>query len=149
MKAKVKDIMCANPKFCSPHATLQEAARMMAECDCGAIPVVEGDGTRRAVGVITDRDIACRAVAEGLSPDTHVREVMSSRLSTIGEDDGVEDCCNQMERAQLRRLMVVNGEGELCGIVSQADIALHLSRNKIAEVVKEVSQPSKESSAIA
>jgi CBS domain-containing protein len=149
MKAKVKDIMCANPKSCSPDATLQEAAQMMAECDCGAIPVVEGDGARRAIGVITDRDIACRAVAKGLPPDTHVREVMSSRLSTIGEEDSVEDCCNQMERAQLRRLMVVNGEGELCGVVSQADIALHLSRNKIAEVVKEVSQPSKEPSAIA
>jgi CBS domain-containing protein len=149
MKAKVKDIMCANPKSCSPHATLHEAAQMMAECDCGAIPVVESDGTHRAIGVITDRDIACRAVAKGLSPETHVHQVMSSRLSTIGEDDSVEDCCNQMERAQLRRLMVVNGDGELCGVVSQADIALHLSGKKIAEVVKEVSQPSKESSAIA
>jgi CBS domain-containing protein len=141
--------MCASPKSCSPDATLQEAAQMMAECDCGAIPVVEGGATNRAIGVVTDRDIACRATAKGLPPDTRVRQVMSSRLSTIGEDDSVEDCCNQMERAQLRRLLVVNGEGELCGVVSQADIALHLSRNKIAEVVKEVSQPSRESSAIA
>jgi len=98
------------------------------------------------VGIITDRDIACRAVAEGEDPSqTKVSECMSSGLATVNEEDSIKDCCEAMERAQVRRLLVLDGEGELCGIVSQADIALHLSKNKIAEVVKEVSQPAQSS----
>jgi len=149
MKTKVKNIMCATPQFCSPEATLQDVAQLMDRCDCGAIPVVQGDGARKVVGVITDRDIACRAVAHGNGPETRVRDIMSSPLATIGEDDSVEECCHEMERAKVRRLMVLDGDGELCGVVSQADVALHLSKNKIAEVVKEVSQPTRESSSIA
>ncbi|MCC6493309.1 MAG: CBS domain-containing protein [Pirellulales bacterium] len=146
MKAKVSSIMCASPRSCAPDATLQEAAQLMDQCDCGAIPVVKTDGAKQAVGIITDRDIACRAVARGKGPETQVRECMSSPLATIGADDSVEDCCNQMERFKVRRLLVLDADGELCGIVSQADIALHLSKNKTAEVVREVSQPTEESS---
>ncbi|RIK79490.1 MAG: CBS domain-containing protein [Planctomycetota bacterium] len=146
MKAKVRSIMCANPTSCAPDATIQQAAQLMEQCDCGAIPVVKTDGARQAVGVITDRDIACRAVARGMGPDTQVRECMSSPLATIGVDDSVEECCQQMERFKVRRLLVLDEEGELCGIVSQADIALHLSKNKTAEVVREISEPSTQSS---
>jgi CBS domain-containing protein len=125
-----------------PDDTIQRAAQLMDECDCGAIPVVDSNGQRRVVGIITDRDIACRVAAQGKSPaDTKVSECMSRGLATVGLDDSVEDCCNTMERAQVRRVLVLDEEGELCGIVSQADVALHLSKNKIAEVVKEVSQP--------
>jgi len=146
MKTKARALMTTNPQSCTPGTTLQEAARMMATCDCGAIPVVETDGARRVVGIITDRDIACRAVAEGEDPSqTKVSECMSSGLATVNEEDSIKDCCEAMERAQVRRLLVLDGEGELCGIVSQADIALHLSKNKIAEVVKEVSQPAQSS----
>jgi CBS domain-containing protein len=121
----------------------------MERCDCGAIPVVTADGARRAVAIITDRDIACRAVAKGKSPtDTKVSECMSSGLATIGADDSVGECCQAMERSQVRRLLVLDADGELAGIVSQADIALHLSKNKIAEVVKEVSQPGQPSQAV-
>jgi CBS domain-containing protein len=140
--------MSTNPKSCSPEASIQEAAQMMDECNCGAIPVVESGSVRKAVGVITDRDIACRAVARGQGPDAKVRDCMSSPLATIGQDDSVEDCCNEMERSKVRRLLVLDEEGELCGVVSQADVALHLSKNKIAEVVKEVSQPTRQSSAV-
>jgi predicted transcriptional regulator len=81
-------------------------------------------------------------VAQGKdTAQTKVRDCMSSGLATVNEDDSIEDCCEAMERSQVRRLLVLDAEGELCGIVSQADIALHLSKNKIAEVVKEVSQP--------
>jgi CBS domain-containing protein len=142
MNAKAKDLMTANPRSCTPDATLPEAAKLMAECDCGAIPVVESDGARRVVGIITDRDIACRAVAAGKNPaETKVSECMSRGLATVHEEDSIEECCRAMERGQVRRLLVLDADGELCGIVSQADIALHLSKNKIAEVVKEVSQP--------
>lgn len=148
MKAKVKDIMSRNPQSCTPDASLQDAARLMERCDCGAIPVVETNGARRAVGIITDRDIACRGVARGMAPaDTPVRECMSTQLATIGQDDSVAECCQQMEQGKVRRMLVMDAEGELCGIVSQADVALHLSKNKIAEVVKEISQPVEEDAA--
>jgi CBS domain-containing protein len=144
MKAKVKSIMCPNPQSCPPDATIQEAARLMEQCDCGAIPVVKADGSNQAVGIITDRDIACRAVAHGHGPDTKVHECMSSPLATIGANDSVNDCCDQMERFKVRRLLVLDDDGHLCGIVSQADIALHLSKNATGELVREVSQPSDE-----
>jgi CBS domain-containing protein len=140
--------MCPNPQSCSPESTIQEAAQLMEEHNCGAIPVVDAASVRKAVGVITDRDIACRAVARGKSPDAKVRDCMSSPLATIGQDDSVEDCCNEMERSKVRRLLVLDEEGELCGVVSQADVAIHLSKNKIAEVVKEVSQPTRQPSAV-
>lgn len=147
MRTKVRDIMCASPQCCTPDATLQQAAMMMSACDCGAIPVIESSDVRRAVGVITDRDIACRAVAEGKGPHTKVSECMSSPLAIIGDDSSVAECCQRMEDAQVRRLMVVDSEGELCGVVSQADVALHLSKERTAQVVKEISKPAEEAPA--
>ena len=144
MKSKVKNIMSANPQSCTPDASIQEAATLMDQSDCGAIPVVETNGARRAVGIVTDRDIACRAVAMGKGPDTKVSECMSRGLATVGLDSSVEECCSAMEKSKVRRMLVLDADGELCGIVSQADVAIHLSRNKIAEVVKEVSQPAEE-----
>lgn len=141
MKSKAKDIMCRQPQCCTPEDSIQDAARMMEQCDCGAIPVLEGDTVKKAVGIITDRDIACRAVALGLGPTTKVRECMTTPVAAIGEDSSVADCCETMERAQVRRLLVTDSEGELCGIISQADIALRLSKTLTAEVVKEVSKP--------
>src|SRR3546814_14046191 len=91
--------------------------------DCGEIPVVDEGG--QLVGVITDRDIACRCVAEGKSADTPVEEVMSSSLVTVIPDARVDECCKKMEDNQVRRLPVVDDQGTCCGIVSQADLALH------------------------
>jgi CBS domain-containing protein len=148
MKARAKDIMCDNPQCCTPDISIQEAAQMMDKCDCGAIPVIVDGEKRKAVGVITDRDIALRAVAEGKGPQSTVRECMSSPLAVIGADSSVEECCDMMERSKVRRLMVVDSEGELCGIISQADIARHLSKTKTAEVVKEISEPTEEPSLV-
>lgn len=148
MKAQAKDIMCQSPQCCSPDNTIQEAAKMMNRCDCGAIPVIEEGEKRKAVGVITDRDIAVRAVAEGKGPETKVRECMSSPLAIVGFDSSVQECCDIMERSKIRRLMVVDSDGELCGVISQADIALQLSKTKTAEVVKEISEPSEEPSLV-
>jgi CBS domain-containing protein len=141
MKSKAKDIMCRQPQCCTPEDTIQDAARMMEQCDCGAIPVLEGDSVKKAVGIITDRDIACRAIALGRGPQTKVRECMTTPVAAVGEDSTVGECCDTMERAKVRRLLVTDSEGELCGIISQADIALRLSKNLTAEVVKEVSKP--------
>jgi CBS domain-containing protein len=149
MNARAKDIMCVSPQCCTPGDSIQEVARMMDKCNCGAIPVIEeGNDKRKAVGVITDRDIAVRAVAEGKGPETTVRECMSSPLAVIGADSSVEECCDIMERCKVRRLMVVDSDGELCGIISQADIALHLSQGKAGEVVKEISEPIEDASLV-
>jgi CBS domain-containing protein len=146
---QVQEIMSADPKCCTPDTSLQDAARMMVACDCGAIPVVESADHTRPVGIITDRDIACRAVAEAKNPlDTAVADCMSPHLATMPPDATVEECCEMMEKMRVRRLLVTDRQGRLCGIVSQADVALHLPEHQTAEVVKQVSQPTEEPSAV-
>jgi signal-transduction protein with cAMP-binding, CBS, and nucleotidyltransferase domain len=113
----------------------------MVEQDCGAVPVVESYETGRPVGVVTDRDITCRAVAEGRNPlELTAGEVMSQGCVTISAAASVADCCAALEQHQVRRVVVVDDAGACCGIVSQADIARH-SKQKAGEVVREVSQP--------
>lgn len=140
---QVRDICTTHVACCTPEMTLQEAAKMMVECDCGAIPVVDSKESKQPVGIITDRDIACRAVAEGKNPqETRVEECMSRNLATIREDASIEECCETMERAKVRRILVEDEQGNLCGILSQADIALHLSQSMTGELVGQVSEPS-------
>lgn len=142
---RVQDVMTANPSCCTQQASLQEAARMMAESDCGEIPVI--DEQRRPTGVITDRDIACRAVAEGLDPQqTTVGEVMSRPVITVSPDADLDEVCEQMEAHQIRRIPVVDENGVCCGMVSQADIARVAAPRDTAEVVREISRPSSEAS---
>jgi CBS domain-containing protein len=139
---KLNELMSSNPQCCSPKTTIQEAAQLMVDCDCGAIPVIDEQNGKRPIGIITDRDIACRAVAHGLDPArATVGECMSTQLATVAADTSIEECCRIMEQRQVRRLLAVDLKGRIVGIVSQADIALHLSADKTAEVVKEVSQP--------
>jgi CBS-domain-containing membrane protein len=96
----------------------------MCDFDCGEIPVVDGRDTMRPVGVITDRDIACRAVAANKNvATTTVSECMTSPCVSIGPDASLDACCAVMERYQIRRVLVTDQEGRCCGIVSQADIA--------------------------
>jgi CBS domain-containing protein len=145
----VKDLMSFHPHCCTPETTLRDAAKMMSDCDCGALPVVEFGDRERPIGIITDRDIACRAVAKGKDPiETTVGECMSTHLSTINQDASIEECCNAMERLKIRRMLVVNGKGQLCGIVSQADVALRMAEDQAAELVREVSQPTEEPSLV-
>ena len=137
---QVREIMTENPTCCSPEASIQEAARLMAEHDCGEIPVV--DQGRKPVGVVTDRDIACRAVAQGKDPRaTKVQDVMSSPVVTVNPETDVQDCCKTLEQNQVRRVPVVDQSGGCCGMVSQADIARNAPERETAEVVKDVSQP--------
>jgi CBS domain-containing protein len=117
--------------------------------DCGAIPVVEKNGRKKLIGVITDRDIACRAVARGKDPvTTKVADCMSSPVATIEQDSTMEDCCDLMEKSKVRRIMVVDEQGDLCGIVAQADIALRTRAGTTAGVVREVSEPTHEPSRV-
>lgn len=142
---KVREIMTENPACCSPESSLQNAAKLMADRDCGEIPVV--DDQKRPVGVITDRDICCRAVAIGLDPEqTKVNEIMSSPVVTVGPDDDINQCCQLMDDNQIRRVPVIDDSGACCGIVAQADIARKLDEPEVGHIVHDISQPASEPS---
>jgi CBS domain-containing protein len=140
---KIKEIMTENPICCVGETNLEEVARMMVENDCGAIPVVEDQENWKPIGIITDRDITCRAVAEGKNPlDMTAEEVMTASPVTISQEASVEECIREMETHQLRRVLVVDDAGSCSGIVALADIALHTGDKETGEVVEEVSRPS-------
>jgi CBS domain-containing protein len=114
---------------------------MMVDNDCGCIPVVENSSTKIPVGVITDRDITCRVVAEGKNPlDLTAGDAMTASVVAVMPDTTLEECCNLMEEKQIRRITVVDEKGACCGILAQADIASNASDGKTAEVVQEVSR---------
>lgn len=136
---RVQDVMSANPACCAPTSTVEEAARLMFENDCGEIPVL--DASNRPVGVITDRDIACRVVAQGQGPGTRVEDAMSVPAITVSPDMSIEECCRVMEDHQIRRVPVVDAQGSCCGIVAQADVARRGPAEIAAELVRDVSAP--------
>ncbi len=133
-----EQIMTKNPACCSPEQTVQEAAALMAKHNCGQIPVIDHDNS--LVGVITDRDIACRCVAEGHSTDTKVSEVMTKAPVTVSPGTSLEDCCQKMEESQVRRLPVVDDTGKCCGMLSQADIAKNVELKETGNLVRGVSE---------
>ena len=142
----ISELMTKNPCTVSPDSPVSEAARLMKEEDVGIIPVVEqvgGTETRgRLVGVVTDRDIAVRHVAEGRMTDSPVRDVMSGGVKTASPGDSVESVMALMGREQLRRIPVVDDRGSLVGVVSQADLARKASNPAMVEkTVEQISQP--------
>lgn len=142
MHAKVREIMTEDPICCVTSTSLEEVARMMVENDCGAIPVVEDQEGWKPVGIITDRDITCRAVAEGRNPlDLTAGEIMTPAPVTVGAEASLEECERRMEGNQLRRILVVDSEGGCCGIVALADIARFAPDEESGEVLEEVSKP--------
>lgn len=139
---QVHEIMTEDPQCCSEDAGLQEAAQLMRDWDCGEIPVIDPQG--RPVGVVTDRDICCRAVADGRPLSTEVREIMSSPAVTVRGDERVERCIELMDEHQIRRVPVVDSDGVCCGMVSQADLARELSDSQVGHVVHDISQPAEQ-----
>lgn len=118
---KISEIMTSNPDVIDPNASIREAAKRMKDEDIGALPVGEND---RLIGMVTDRDIALRAVAEDRSPETTtVRDVMSAKVFYCFEDDDIETAARCMGENQVRRLPILNREKRLTGIVALADIA--------------------------
>ena len=118
---KTSEIMTSDPACCKENQSLQDAARLMVDNDWGQIPVVDDDGG--LVGVITDRDVCCRAVAEGMSAETRVGDVMTRSVVSVTPDTSLEDCLASMEKNQVRRVPVIDDDGKCCGMVSQADVA--------------------------
>ena len=134
----VREIMTKDPACCSPETNLQEVAQMMVEHDCGCIPIVQDNAP---VGMITDRDICCRVVAEGRNPlDLTAEDAMTPSVVSVTPETSLDECCKVMEDNQIRRVAVVDENGACCGIVAQADIAIAAKPKDVAEVVQEVSK---------
>ena len=135
---KVSEVMTRDVQLIEPTQTIRDAARLMAELDAGIMPVREGD---RVVGMITDRDITIRAVAEGKGPDTPIREVMTDDVKYCYEDDDTADVARNMADIQVRRLPVLTQDKRLIGIISLGDMAVTDVAGKAGEAAAGISQP--------
>ncbi len=133
----VSETMTRDVQLARPEQTIQDAARAMAGIDAGALPVADGD---RLIGMITDRDIAIRAIAAGKGPQTKVKEVMTSDVKYCVEDQDVEEVARNMGDIQVRRLPVVNRDKRLVGILSLGDIAF-TADGKASEALSGISRP--------
>ena len=142
-----EDLMTREPASVTATDTARKAAQLLSDNDCGCLPVVESAASRRVIGVLTDRDIAIRGVARGKSPDTPVRELMTTDVAMVGAADNVEKVERVMSDRQVRRVVVVDDDRRCIGIVSQADLALAAKRGEgvddraVARVVEEISEP--------
>jgi CBS domain-containing protein len=138
---RIEEVMTRTPACCTPDTALREIAQMMVEHDCGQIPLVQSTSDPKILGVVTDRDIVSRLVAQGRNPlDLRADACMSQPVITVRIGDSVEECIRVMEAHRIRRVPVVDGEGVMRGIVSQADIAQHVPHASTGELVKEVSR---------
>jgi CBS domain-containing protein len=135
---KVSEVMTRDVRLIEPTQTIRDAARLMAEMDAGIMPVREGD---RLVGMITDRDIAVRAVAEGKGPDTPIGEVMTDDVKYCYEDDDTGDVARNMADIQVRRLPVLTRDKRLVGIISLGDMAVSDGSRRAGKAVAGISQP--------
>jgi len=135
---RVSEAMSRDVRIATPGQSIRDAARIMGEIDSGAMPVGEND---RLVGMITDRDIAVRAVAAGKGPDTPVREVMSPEVKYCFEDEDMEHVARNMAEIKVRRLPVMNRDKRLVGILSLGDVAVREDRETAGQAVKGVSKP--------
>ena len=135
---KVSEAMTRDVRVANPDETIRDAARVMAEINAGVLPVGEDD---RLVGMITDRDIAVRAVAEGKAPSTKVRDVMSAEVLYCYDDQDVDEVARNMGDVQVRRLPVVNRDKRLVGIISLGDVACSEGGDIAGDAVTQISQP--------
>ena len=133
---KISDVMTRDVATVRPDQTAREAANFMLNSDAGSIPVTEGD---RLIGMITDRDIAVRGVAEGRGPDCTVRDLMSEQIICAREDDTVDDVAQRMSEAQVRRLPVVDEQQRLVGIVSLGDLSRETTGESAHQALEGVS----------
>jgi len=135
---KVSEVMTRDVRTVRPDQSARDAANFMLQADAGAIPVTEGD---RLIGMITDRDIAVRGVAEGHGPDTPVRELMTNDIVAARMDDETDDVAARMSEAQVRRLPVIDDQERLCGIVSLGDLSQQGETDQAEQALQGVTQP--------
>jgi CBS domain-containing protein len=144
---RASDIMTANPAHVTRNASARQAAMLMADYDCGCLPVVAGEEDRRVVGVVTDRDLALRGLAQGRGPDTPVHELMTPDPNCCPANADVREVERIMADWQVRRVVVVDADGACLGMISQADLARAaeerrgVSDREVARVVERISEP--------
>jgi CBS domain-containing protein len=138
MGTKVRDVMTDRPRCVTLETPISEVAQLMESEDIGSLPVLEGD---QLAGMITDRDIVVRAIAQGKDPrGMPVREVASRELVTVYADDDLSNALKKMASQQVRRLPVVDEENRLVGVLAQADVALEVKEKAVGEMVEEISK---------
>ena len=133
----IAEVMTTDVEVVRPEETLRDAARAMADLDVGSLPVCDG---RRMIGMVTDRDITIRGVAEGKGPDAPVRDVMTDDVVWCIDTDSVDEVLQQMSDAQVRRIPVVDKDRQLVGIVALGDIALE-EEDDVDETLRDISMP--------
>jgi CBS domain-containing protein len=140
---KCREVMTANPSTAMPTDTAQSVAQLMQKEDIGLVPVVDNAQTQKLMGVVTDRDLALKVVAQGQdAKQTRVEAVMTRQLFTCQPEDDLQKALDAMGQHQVRRVPVVNQQGALVGIIAQADVATRGGKPaQTGEVVKEISQP--------
>jgi CBS domain-containing protein len=139
---KCRDVMTDNPVCCLPNDSVSQVARVMRREHIGPVPVVGNDGTKEIIGIVTDRDLAIKVVAEGRDPNrTTVGDVMTHTIVVCRDDDDLSSAIAAMEEYQIRRVPVIDRGGRLVGIISQADVATRFHERAItAEMVEEISR---------
>ena len=138
---KVREVMTSDPVCCVLTDTAQRVAQMLRDDDIGSIPVVEDQDSRTLLGMITDRDLCCSVIADGLDPKTTtIANLMSSEVVSCRDGENVEKCEHAMQEHQIRRMPVVDGKGCVIGIVSQADLALKCKPEDVSKTVAEISK---------
>ena len=141
MAKLARDVMTADPACCSAHTTLDQIAKLMVANNCGEIPIV--DASAHPIGVVTDRDIVCRIIADGKNPTSYTADsCMSSPVFTVSDDMPIDEVVALMEEHRIRRVPVVDADGCCAGIISQADIAATAPSRLTAELLCEVSRES-------
>jgi CBS domain-containing protein len=140
--AKNRDVMTKDPVFCQPGDSITKVAGIMKQKDVGSVPVVESVGSRRLIGIITDRDIVVKAVAAGRAPDgATVEDAMTPNPVSCREEDDVEQSLKLMKERQVRRMPIVDSAGHLTGIIAQADVATRVNKDsKTGELVEAISE---------
>jgi CBS domain-containing protein len=139
---KVRDAMTPDPVCCLTTDSAQKVAEILCKQDIGSIPVVTDHESRKLIGMITDRDLCCSVVADGLDAQTTpIEKFVSLNPVACREGENLDDCERLMQEHQVRRIPIVDGDGRVTGIVSQADLALKDRPEKVAKTVAEVSKP--------
>ena len=139
---KCDEIMTKNPVCCLPADTVDKAAQVMKRENIGSIPVINNEKSRELVGIVTDRDLALKIVAEGKdAKSTKVQEAMTRKVVTCRVDDDLQKALDAMSKHQLRRLPIVDSNNSVVGIIAQADVATRINQpEKTAAMVKGISQ---------
>lgn len=139
MSKLAREVMTSNPACCKPETPLEEVAKLMVQHDCGEIPVI--DSAEQPIGVVTDRDIVCRLVAQGKNPLAYTAEAcMSQPVVTVAVSTPLDQVVATMEKHQIRRVPVIDENGCCTGMIAQADVAWNAREHEVGELVREVSR---------